>query len=290
MKVLQTKRTAYALLLFIAGWLASCSDSNENPDLPEPPQYPVTHFSKVELTTVEKESGTPDITVIQTYRYHAGRLTDFTVEQHYSIENKSFKMENSTQVTYTDHQAVVTDENNNVTTYTLNDEGYATECVRREASGRVRSYTFDYLVNTEGKHFLKEITESLEEGKIYATVQIEYNGYRTLRITQQVDGQENTLIATTASDSETANASEIPFRFLTELYPLSLHEEAIYGKFLGDAYETLITQLKPEQSGTSNETTTYSYTLDQRGIVTSCQESTRSYGTSHARTVDYTIE
>ena len=283
------KKNIFIALLFIGG-LTACSDNNEGSDIPDNPGYPVTHFSKIELKEVKEEAGAPAVTVTQTYDYSAGRLINFTSTQSFVAGGELFKIENATNVVYGDHQAVVTDEINNISTYTLDDNGYAISCVRQEMDGKIRSYTFDYLINTEGKYFLKNITEILDGNKSYSSINIDYSSYRTLRITQQVDKSEQTYIASTSTGNEIANTSEIPYLFLTDLYPLSFHSVAIYGKFLGDAYNTLITNLRPEDNSGSNETTTYKYEFDRRGIVTSCDEVTKSYGHNYMRTVYYTIE
>lgn len=283
------KKNIFIALLFIGG-LTACSDNNEGSDIPDNPGYPVTHFSKIELKEVKEEAGAPAVTVTQTYDYSAGRLINFTSTQSFVAGGELFKIENATNVVYGDHQAVVTDEINNISTYTLDDNGYAISCVRQEMDGKIRSYTFDYLINTEGKYFLKNITEILDGNKSYSSINIDYSSYRTLRITQQVDKSEQTYIASTSTGNEIANTSEIPYLFLTDLYPLSFHSVAIYGKFLGDAYNTLITNLMPEDNSGSNETTTYKYVFDGRGIVTSCDEVTKSYGHDYMRTVYYTIE
>ena len=283
------KKNIFIALLFIGG-LTACSDNNEGSDIPDNPGYPVTHFSKIELKEVKEEPGAPAVTVTQTYDYSAGRLINFTSTQSFVAGGELFKIENATNVVYGDHQAVVTDEINNISTYTLDDNGYAISCVRQEMDGKIRSYTFDYLINTEGKYFLKNITETLDGNKSYSSINIDYSSYRTLRITQQVNKSEQTYIASTSTTNEIANTSEIPYLFLTDLYPLSFHSVAIYGKFLGDAYNTLITDLRPEDNSESNETTTYKYEFDGRGIVTSCNEVTKSYGHNYMRTVYYTIE
>ena len=268
----------------------ACSDNNEGSDIPDNPGYPVTHFSKIELKEVKEEPGAPAVTVTQTYDYSAGRLINFTSTQSFVAGGELFKIENATNVVYGDHQAVVTDEINNISTYTLDDNGYAISCVRQEMDGKIRSYTFDYLINTEGKYFLKNITETLDGNKFYSSINIDYSSYRTLRITQQVDKSEQTYIASTSTGNEIANTSEIPYLFLTDLYPLSFHSVAIYGKFLGDAYNTLITDLRPEDNSGSNETTTYTYRFDKKDVDISCSELTKSYGTDYARTVDYIMK
>lgn len=283
------KKNVFIALLFIGG-LTACSDDNEGSDIPDNPGYPVTHFSKIELKEVKEEPGAPAVTVTQTYDYSAGRLINFTSTQSFVAGGELFKIENATNVVYGDHQAVVTDEINNISTYTLDDNGYAISCVRQEMDGKIRSYTFDYLINTEGKYFLKNITETLDGNKSYSSINIDYSSYRTLRITQQVDKSEQTYIASTSTGNEIANTSEIPYLFLTDLYPLSFHSVAIYGKFLGDAYNTLITDLRPEDNSGSNETTTYTYRFDKKDVDISCSELTKSYGTDYARTVDYIMK
>ncbi len=283
------KKNIFIALLFIGG-LTACSDNNEGSDIPDNPGYPVTHFSKIELKEVKEEPGAPAVTVTQPYDYSAGRLINFTSTQSFVAGGELFKIENATNVVYGDHQAVVTDEINNISTYTLDDNGYAISCVRQEMDGKIRSYTFDYLINTEGKYFLKNITETLDGNKSYSSINIDYSSYRTLRITQQVDKSEQTYIASTSTGNEIANTSEIPYLFLTDLYPLSFHSVAIYGKFLGDAYNTLITDLRPEDNSGSNETTTYTYRFDKKDVDISCSELTKSYGTDYARTVDYIMK
>ena len=283
------KKNIFIALLFIGG-LTACSDNNEGSDIPDNPGYPATHFSKIELKEVKEEPGAPAVTVTQTYDYSAGRLINFTSTQSFVAGGELFKIENATNVVYGDHQAVVTDEINNISTYTLDDNGYAISCVRQEMDGKIRSYTFDYLINTEGKYFLKNITETLDGNKSYSSINIDYSSYRTLRITQQVDKSEQTYIASTSTGNEIANTSEIPYLFLTDLYPLSFHSVAIYGKFLGDAYNTLITDLRPEDNSGSNETTTYTYRFDKKDVDISCSELTKSYGTDYARTVDYIMK
>ena len=283
------KKNIFIALLFIGG-LTACSDNNEGSDIPDNPGYPVTHFSKIELKEVKEEPGAPAVTVTQTYDYSAGRLINFTSTQSFVAGGELFQIENATNVVYGDHQAVVTDEINNISTYTLDDNGYAISCVRQEMDGKIRSYTFDYLINTEGKYFLKNITETLDGNKSYSSINIDYSSYRTLRITQQVDKSEQTYIASTSTGNEIANTSEIPYLFLTDLYPLSFHSVAIYGKFLGDAYNTLITDLRPEDNSGSNETTTYTYRFDKKDVDISCSELTKSYGTDYARTVDYIMK
>ena len=189
---------------------------------------------------------------------------------------------------------MITDEAGTVSTYPLNDKGYATTCTSQDMAGNTRTYTFSYLINTEDKYYLENITERLDNGKEYSSITIDYNNFRALRIQQKVDAFEHNSTATTPSGDEIANISEIPSLFITDMYPLSMHAVAIYGKILGEPANYLITQLIPDSNGESEETTTYTYTLDNRGIVTSCHAVVRhirnGYEQDYTRTVNYTIE
>ena len=181
-------------------------------------------------------------------------------------------------------------------TYLYNSAGRLTSYTGKQSftAGNTRTYTFSYLINTEDKYYLENITEKLDDGKEYSFITIDYSNFRALRIQQKVDTFEHNSTATTPSGNEIANISEIPSLFITDMYPLSMHAVAIYGKILGEPANYLITQLIPDSNGESEETTTYTYTLDNRGIVTSCHAVVRhirnGYEQDYTRTVNYTIE
>lgn len=94
---------------------------------------------------------------------------------------------------------------------------------------------------------------------------------------------------TTAGNS-IINQSEVPCLFFADLYPLSLHSAALYGKLLGEPFSILIEQIIPDGNTISQEVRKYTYSLDKRNIITSCKEVTNSYGTNYIRTVNYVIE
>lgn len=262
-----TRFSGIMLSLLLLGGLAACSDDNNGSDTPEPEPstYPTTPFSKIELKEVIESDAQP-VTATHTYLYNsAGRLTGYTGKQSFTAGDELFEIENTTTVEYKDHQAVITDEAGTVSTYTLNDKGYATTCTSQDMAGNTRTYTFSYLINTEDKYYLENITERLDNGKEYSSITIDYNNFRALRIQQKVDAFEHNSTATTPSGDEIANISEIPSLFITDMYPLSMHAVAIYGKILGEPANYLITQLIPDSNGESEETTTYTYTLDNRG-------------------------
>lgn len=281
---------AYAIkivfsLLLVCG-LVACSDDKEEPEVGG--NYPTTSFSEIQLSEVYTGDAQP-VTTTHTYAFSRGRLSDYTSKQTY-FAVEPVEMQTTTTVSYSDNQAIVTDGFGNVSTYTLDDKGYAISCTRKEGGGNTRTYTFSYLTNIEDKCYLKNITETLEDGKVYATIDIDHSTFRALRIALHNDTFDQVYTATTATNNEIENLSEIPCLFLAELYPLSLHSAALYGKLLGEPFKTLITQVIPDNNTESNETTTYTYSVDKRGIVTSCNEIITSRGENYKRTVDYVIK
>ena len=147
---------------------------------------PTVPFSTIRLTEDSPyEAGVPTVTTTQTYSYKRGQLAGFTTVQSYSVQNEPVKIENTTSVTYEEHQAIATDNFGNVSTYLLNDKGYAIQCTRQEVSA-TRTYGFSYFTSPEGKPYLKNITESIN-GKVYASIDIDYSNPQALRIVQKVD-------------------------------------------------------------------------------------------------------
>lgn len=122
-----TRFSGIMFSLLLLGGLAACSDDNNGSDTPEPEPstYPTTPFSKIELKEVIESDAQP-VTATHTYLYNsAGRLTGYTGKQSFTAGDELFEIENTTTVEYKDHQAVITDEAGTVSTYTLNDKGYA---------------------------------------------------------------------------------------------------------------------------------------------------------------------
>lgn len=283
------KKQIFILLLFLVA-MTSCEDEEE-PSYGHPKgNYPATSFAKIQLSEVSPyEPGAPAVTTTQTYLFYNGLVTDYATLQNYTVVNEKVEIKNRTTISYNDREVTVTDDAGNVSTYTLNDDGYAVKCIRQE-TGTTRTYTFSYFVSTEKEHYLENITESIGEREVYASIEIDYNNNRVLRITQKVDAYKQIYTATTPANNEIANLSQIPCLFLTELYPLNLHSAALYGKLLGEPFHALITQIIPDGNAESNETVSYTYQTNAQGIVTACTEVTNSYGTKYSRTVNYVIQ
>lgn len=135
-----TRFSGIMFSLLLLGGLAACSDDNNGSDTPEPEPstYPTTPFSKIELKEVIESDAQP-VTATHTYLYNsAGRLTSYTGKQSFTAGDELFEIENTTTVEYKDHQAVITDEAGTVSTYTLNDKGYATTCTSQDMAGNTR--------------------------------------------------------------------------------------------------------------------------------------------------------
>lgn len=155
-----TRFSGIMFSLLLLGGLAACSDDNNGNDTPEPEPstYPTTPFSKIELKEVIESDAQP-VTATHTYLYNsAGRLTSYTGKQSFTAGDELFEIENTTTVEYKDHQAVITDEAGTVSTYTLNDKGYATTCTSQDMAGNTRTYTFSHQHRRQilsGKHHRK---------------------------------------------------------------------------------------------------------------------------------------
>lgn len=72
---------------------------------------------------------------------------------------------------------------------------------------------FSYFTSPEGKPYLKNITESIN-GKVYASIGIDYSNPQALRIVQKVDTYTQTYTATTPAGNSIINQSEVPCLFL----------------------------------------------------------------------------
>lgn len=268
-----------SVCLLTACFFTACKEDEDDGPVPN---VPTTSFSQIQLSQEKTEPGAATVTTTFTYLYKQGRLMTFNTLQSYKVvEPEEIRL--STNVTYSDHRAVVADENGTTATYALNDKGYAVSCEHKEGS-TVRNYTFDYIRQDEPeKYYLKEVTENIN-GEKYSSLLIDYSTEGMIRITQQSNTYKPQVYLLTL-DENLPNKSEIPCLFLAELYPVSFHSAALYGKILGDTWESLVARLSIEGS---SEITKYDYDTNSAGIVTSCNETVSGYG--KIRTVNYNIK
>ena len=109
---------------------------------------------------------------------------------------------------------------------------------------------------------------------------------RDRNITEQVNTYQNTF---TTGINESCpgisnEKSKLPCLFLSERYPLSFHTEAFYANILGAPLSLLPGQLTIKNS---EEVTTYSYTEDEKGYITSCAVKINIPGRNWYRYVQY---
>lgn len=285
------KPTAFRPLLIASLLLCAataCDNSQDSPATPDEP-YPVTSFSTVQLQTTTVDDG-PAVTTTKTYSYQAGRLQTYDLLQTVSHATP-VEISGHSQISYTDDQVIVSDNYGNTSTYTLDDEGYATECLRQEAGGTSRHYTFGYTIGSDDRHYLTSVSETTGQSVTpFSLLTLSYDADHTVRLRLDMQGQTYLYLATTDADNLLSNTSELPALFLTDLHPLSLHHEALYGKWLGDAWPYLVQHLQPADNTESGEHTDYTYRLDDQGLVTSCEVSTTSYGKSYHQSYTYTLQ
>lgn len=277
--------------LLTAALTAACADEEKVGPPDEPiPTYPLTPFSAICLSeTMDNDAFLP-VTSIQTYRFTEGRISRLHNRQLIDLGDETLEMEQRTDVSYDDSEAVVTEESGSTFTYTLNRQGYATQCIYRTPGGSVRRYTFSYHTDAEGRIHLTELTERLgEEGEeIYANLQIDYSSYPTLKINQTIGGQSAGYTTTADHSATSLNRSGLPDLFLSELHPLAMHPVALYGKWLGEPLDNLISHITPDGNGESDYTE-QSYDTDGRGYVTGCTQTIHSHGKRYERTIQYQL-
>lgn len=282
-------QAAYSFLAI--SMLVGCSEDKISQEDHEKNTFPNVAFQMIELTEIYESDAQP-VTSTQTYLFDKnGRLEHSATTQTIHL-SEPFEMKNNYQITYGAQQVTITDESGNSSVYTLNDEGYAIHCIRQEKGGNIRNYTFTYQIDEDGLHLLSKITEDLPNEKDFSGIELKYQSPSSIYIIYHIgDFSQNYLVKTDELESKRLkNDSEIPFLFLAELHPLSMHLPALYGKFLGEPPRYLYTEIKPENNEQSNERVEYKYTLDTNGLATSCQITTNSYGENFKRTISYQIK
>lgn len=235
-------------------------------------------LQKVTLTEALK-SDDQDVIRKETYLYaETHQLISHTTTQLCD----EFSLTHETTLSYGDKKVTVTDAFDNVSIYTLNSQGYASSCTRHEAgSGQTREYAFSYSTNTTNGSFLTGITETIQ-GNV--TSKIVFNSLTLSKSSLSL--YQGDLSNTYGIVFNDANTSRLPSLYLTEMYPLNLHNEAMYARLLGENLLTLIHSIHP--SGGTEEST-YVYETDAAGQMHSCTESIRNNGQTFKRRVDYTV-
>lgn len=277
------------VLCLLLPLLVACAES-ENTGTPaegEGQEKPLPGFTALQLSE-ELDSDAQTVTVTRTYHYdNAGRLTDCLTQQ--TTEGLgAIVLENPSAVSYGESAATVTDASGNTLDYTFNAGGQATACVYRTPWGEVRRYAFEYEEVPSGKHYLSRVAETLgDASEPYSEISLDYGTSGAVTVTRVVDGDGQSFVLSLPTEGGVDNAAQLPCLFLAELYPLSLHEAALYARWLGDAYDVLPARCEPTDNAESGEYTTYTYDVDAEGLPSQCRVLTESYGYMYRRTLDY---
>lgn len=274
------------LLLLITALVFSCSDDdNENAQIPEEPDGPSTPTGIVEESTIfrninfdiKEESGqsvfkitetiksdTSPVEKTETYTFNHGQLVGHSTLQEYYPQ---FSMSDEKQLDYSENIVTVTDGNNNVLTYTLNDEGYAVQC-KYQMGSQIRFYNFQYSAN----NYLTRIEESIGN-TFFSSLDLSYENEDLISVTTFINDMENTILYEPGEITNSGKASCFP---LSETYPISTHSEALYAGLLGKMSNHLVTKTQPK--GNDDEWTNYQYSVNESGNISSIRMSTHHKG------------
>lgn len=265
----------------------SCHTDHEDIDKSEEDEKIIQPTLPYQSLTIKEvmPSDAQNMTLTQTFDCTEGKLTGYTGKQTYAPFD--FELTNHSTILYKDNQAIVTNEDNAISTYTLNTYGYATQCIRQEGGGDERTYTFYYEIGSENKHYLKEINEILPDGQSFSSIKIERDDNHSISsIRRQIETNVQNYRTVGDIGEEKKNLSEIPHPFLVESHPLSMHQEALYGKLLGEPCPMMKKQIKPDNS---EENVTYEFSNDKEGWFTSCKITTIRDKEKYTRNITYSF-
>lgn len=245
--------------------------------------------------------GVSDVTKKEEFHYEDAWLTGYTYTQEVSIADLTEIISHPLTIQYGNNRSSVTftDEIGTERKYTLNEEGYATQCEYASLDQK-RQYTFSY---TEG--YLTQVNEKImpREGSSDAvvshTLSLQYDKGDLISTTSPSLTNESSTgygkFQTNYEAGEDINYYRLPCMLVADTYPLSFHREALFAGMLGKPTQHLTTASCPnESSDTYTERTEYSYNFDKNKKPVSLKISTKySNGKSTSylnRTISITIE
>lgn len=229
------KQSLNIALCLIAVIFSACSDDEDSGN-------PLFAVSKITLSeTISNDGGTVQKTEV--YSFISNKLVTHSTLQEFHGQ----RLENGVNCTYSGNQAVFTDNSGNTATYTTDEGGYATQCIYQMGS-QTREYHFSYSNN-----YLTQIDEKIDN-EPYSTMQLQYSDGDLL----SVDANGHKTFFQAGADS---NSYQLPCLLFNDIYPLSVHIDAIYARLLGKQSLHLIARTNPE--GNEEEWTDYSYQFDE---------------------------
>lgn len=151
----------FLFFLFFSLMLTACNEKEE--DMEE----------KIACLTITEATGSGEerVTTEQKFIYEDGKLTRHITKQTYTdrLLEGEYTHSVSSQISYEPGKVIVTDEAGTVSTYQIDEKGYATMCTRKEPGGKIRTYTFSY--STTGDENLTGVKESID-GSPYSEISI----------------------------------------------------------------------------------------------------------------------
>lgn len=273
-------------IVLIIALLWGCSkDNNDNNLIPTEPEEPTTPTGNVEESTINRriyfatENGESDQSILtvteimttdghvnkkETYTFNNTQLIRHFTQQKYYPE---FITTYETKLDYLENTVIVTDDNGNILTYTLNDDGYATFC-KYETASQIRFYDFKYTTD----NYLTRIEESIGN-TFFSSLDLSYENGDLTSVTTIMNGMENKIMYTA---STTANSDKLPCLPLSETYPMSTHVEALYAGLLGKTPNHLVAKTQPY--GNDDEWNEYHYSINESGNISSLKITTHYKG------------
>lgn len=229
-------------ILLLAILVFSCSDDDEKGTVEDYGQWTMV-FNE----TVRSDSKPVDKT--EKFMFDGKRLLQHIITQQYFEEEISYEV----NLSYSDSQVTVASDYLTLV-YTLNSEGYASQCVY-SSSSQNRIYLFSY--STEG--YLTGIIEKIDETE-YSSTSLTYENGDITSISSALNGFENKFIY---EPGEESSKYHLPCLGLLEIHPLTFHIEALYAGLLGKAPRHFTARSFPV--GDDEEQTVYTYKFDKEG-------------------------
>lgn len=229
-------------LALCIGMMVGCTEDNDPV---------ITTMTVTEYLTSDGGS----VAKVDRYTYTDDRLTSHVTTQNFSIDESTGHAQNISHevtFTYTGNEVTLNYSEGNTAVYTLNADGYASECTYRLAN-QTRTYRFTYA---DG--YLTQVDESID-------------GTPSLSNTFEYKDGDLTSIATGANKiictpDTTVNRELLPCPVFEDTYPLSLHIDAIYARLLGKSAQHFTGSSVPAVAD-PQEKTEYSYTKDNTGKI-----------------------
>lgn len=281
-------KKSVVLALLLSAVLA-CGCSNDEGGIAEEPwteiEIPTPAMNRMLLTEVCESSGVPDVATYEEFLYSNGWMTSHSSTQKLTADDEQTILSNQRNVQYTLNYSVatLTDDSGNKRVYTLNEQGYATQCVYT-SSYQTRQYLFSYT-NGYLTQLTEEITPTDGIGETTSSFKLSLTykkGDLISVIAPSITNEPFTGYSENQTNFESGkdiNYYRLPCLLLLDIYPLSFHQEAMFAGMLGKPTQHLVTRASPHVTAEgSTEQTNYTYRFDDSGKPTAIHSRTNYRG------------